>query len=85
MKKKIIACLLCVFCLFSIVGCTQSTATQTTVAATEAETADYLSSISGTYVELFPEMAKAAQRCYPTGRSGERGSHNRYVAEYVHG
>lgn len=62
MKKRIIACLLCVFCLFSIVGCTQSTATQTTVAATEAETADYLSSISGTYVELFPEMAKAAYR-----------------------
>lgn len=76
MKKRILACLLCLFCLLSAVGCAKNesaeTTSVTTVAATEpaeteAETApevsgDYLASISGTYVELFPELSKAEYR-----------------------
>lgn len=50
MQKKLIALALCVVCLVSAVACVQ------------AEETDYLASISGTYVELFPEMAKEEYR-----------------------
>ena len=50
MKKKFAAFVLCVLCLFSAIGC--------------AETAqgDYLTGISGVYVELFPELSKPEYR-----------------------
>ena len=47
MKKRIAAIVLCVFCLLA-------TAAQ--------ETGDYLTTISGTYEELFPQLAKAEYR-----------------------
>ncbi len=64
MKKKIIAFVLCALCLLSMVGCTQGkmeTAAPTTVGQ-QAAAGDYLTTISGTYVELFPELSKAEYR-----------------------
>lgn len=52
MKKRILALILGVLCLLSVVGCSQP--------AEEAN--DYLTTISGTYVELFPELSKAEYR-----------------------
>lgn len=48
MKKKMIAFVLCLVCLVSVVS----------FAGAEEVQEDYLAGISGTYVELFPEMAK---------------------------
>lgn len=73
MKKRILTGLLCMLCLLSAVGCTQNTPAETTAAQTasaetvaetvaETTTGDYLASISGTYVELFPELSKAEYR-----------------------
>lgn len=50
MQKKIVALVLCLVCLVSV------------VCVAGAEEADYLAGISGTYVELFPEMAKEEYR-----------------------
>ena len=63
MKKKIIAFLLCALCLLSVVGCTQGK-TETVAPTTVSQSAegDYLAGISGTYVELFPELSKAEYR-----------------------
>lgn len=76
MKKKL-AILLCVLCLLTAVGCGQSEtaattapAAETAAAATEAPAAevqetdseDYLTTISGSYIELFPELAKDEYR-----------------------
>lgn len=52
MRKKIISFILCVVCLFSVSACSQ----------TKNNADDYLNQISGTYVELFPEMAKEEYR-----------------------
>lgn len=64
MNKKIAALILSIVCLVSMVGCAQSKP-EATVEATvvqEAAAGDYLAGISGTYVELFPEMAKEQYR-----------------------
>lgn len=47
MSRKILSFVLCVACLLSVMVCAQ------------AETEDFLPTISGTYVELFLEMSKA--------------------------
>lgn len=52
MKKKMIAFVLCLVCLVSVVS----------FAGAEEVREDYLAGISGTYVELFPEMAKEEYR-----------------------
>lgn len=52
MSKKIISLVLCVLCLFSMMVCSLA----------ETESGDLLSQISGTYVELFPEMSKEEYR-----------------------
>ena len=52
MKKKMIAFVLCLVCLVSVVS----------FAGAEEVQEDYLAGISGTYVELFPEMAKEEYR-----------------------
>lgn len=52
MKKKMIAFVLCLVCLVSVVS----------FAGAEEVQKDYLAGISGTYVELFPEMAKEEYR-----------------------
>lgn len=52
MSKKIISLVLCVLCLFSMMACSLA----------ETESSDLLSQISGTYVELFPEMSKEEYR-----------------------
>lgn len=64
MKKRIFACLLCVLCLLAAVGCAQKepAAAVSATAAQETAVGDYLASISGTYVELFPELSKAEYR-----------------------
>ena len=56
MKKRIAAIVLCVFCLLAIAGCSQSKPDAA------QETGDYLTTISGTYEELFPQLAKAEYR-----------------------
>ncbi len=54
MKKKFAAFILCVLCLLSAVGCGQAkTDEQTPPTDQSAVTDDYLTTISGTYVELF--------------------------------
>ena len=77
MKKKLTALVLCVLCALSLAGCGQkntaasassakaavsSASTSAVSSAAEQKTADYLSTISGTYVELFPELSKAEYR-----------------------
>ena len=64
MKKKLAALLLSILCLLSFVGCAQESGTETTAPASSVEAAgdDYLTSISGTYVELFPELSKEEYR-----------------------
>ena len=64
MKKKFAAFILCVLCLLSAVGCAQKASDTADVSAQITETleTDYLTSISGTYVELFPEMSKSEYR-----------------------
>lgn len=60
MKKRIAAIVLCVFCLLAIAGCSQSKPDAETAQPTAAqETGDYLTTISGTYEELFPQLANA--------------------------
>ena len=55
--------MLCVFCLLAIAGCSQSKPDAETAQPTAAqETGDYLTTISGTYEELFPQLAKAEYR-----------------------
>ena len=65
MKKKIAAlalCSLCVVYCLCAVGFAQAETGATTAVSQEAETGDYLTTISGTYVELFPELAKEEYR-----------------------
>lgn len=64
MKKKFAAFVLCVICLLSAAGCGQTkTDEQTPPAADQSTTTDdYLTTISGTYVELFPELSKSEYR-----------------------
>ena len=64
MKNRIIAFIMCLTCLLSVAGCSQGNADVTTpVSDEQSETAnDYLNGISGTYVELFPELSKAEYR-----------------------
>ena len=50
MQKKIVSLVLCLVYVFSVVVCAQ------------AEDSDYLAQISGTYVELFPELSKEEYR-----------------------
>ena len=58
MKKKFAAFVLCVICLLSAAGCGQAkTDEQTPPTDQSAVTDDYLTTISGTYVELFPELS----------------------------
>ena len=58
MKKRIAAIVLCVFCLLAIAGCSQSKPDAQTAQPTAAqETGDYLTTISGPYEELFPQLA----------------------------
>lgn len=52
MSRRIISLMLCVLCLFSVLACAQA----------ETTADDFLPRISGTYVELFPEMSKAEYR-----------------------
>jgi len=52
MQKKIIALVLCLVCLVSVVS----------FAGAQEADKDYLAGISGTYVELFPEMSKEEYR-----------------------
>ena len=55
MKKKLFALALSLICLLSLACCG--------LVSAETETADdYLASISGTYVELFPELSKEEYR-----------------------
>ena len=55
---------MCVICLLSVVGCGQTKADTNTPSAANQQTVtdDYLTTISGTYVELFPELSKADYR-----------------------
>lgn len=64
MKKKIIALVLCVLCLLVSAGCGQGQTDTTAVptASPEPVSNDYLTTISGTYVELFHELAKTEYR-----------------------
>ena len=64
MKKKFAAFALCLICLLSAAGCGQAkTDTQTPPTTDQsAVTDDYLTTISGTYVELFPELSKSEYR-----------------------
>lgn len=74
MKKKIAAFVLCMLCLLSAAGCSQKQTdiTDTKVPSTttdmpsttvqEQRSDDYLTTISGTYVELFPELSKDEYR-----------------------
>lgn len=75
MKKKFVAVALSAVCLLSAVSCGQQSASTassaSSVSSSVASSAsasqvmdaeDYLSGISGTYVELFPEMAKSEYR-----------------------
>ena len=75
MKKKFVAVALSAVCLLSAVGCGQQSASTassaSSVSSSVASSAsasqvmdaeDYMSGISGTYVELFPEMAKSEYR-----------------------
>ena len=64
MKKRIAAFLMCVICLLSVVGCGQTKAGTNNPSAANQQTVadDYLTTISGTYVELFPELSKADYR-----------------------
>ena len=61
MKQRIAAFLMCVICLLSVVGCGQTKADTNTPSAANQQTVtdDYLTTISGTDVELFPERSKA--------------------------
>ena len=70
MKNKIPAFVLCVLFLLSVAGCGQkqtdasvsSTVSQDSPAGQETSADDYLTTISGTYVELFPELSKDEYR-----------------------
>ena len=75
MKKKFVAVALSALCLLSAAGCGQqsaspaasassvsSSAASSIAASQAADAEDYLSGISGSYVELFPEMAKSEYR-----------------------
>ena len=61
MKKKFAAFVLCVICLLSAAGCGQTKTDEQTPPAADQSTVtdDYLTTISGTYVELFPELSKS--------------------------
>ena len=64
MKKKLTAFVLCMLFLLALAGCSQSKTVETvpqTTALTRVSD-DYLAGISGTYVELFPELSKAEYR-----------------------
>lgn len=66
MKKKIAALALCslcvVYCLCAAGYAQAETGATAAAVSQEAETGDYLTTISGTYVELFPELAKEEYR-----------------------
>ena len=65
MKKRIAALLLSVFCLLSVVGCSQNDVNNDPKPSASQPAAvedDYLTTIGGTYVELFPELSKAEYR-----------------------
>ena len=64
MKKKFAAFVLCVICLLSAAGCGQTKTDEQTPPAADQSTVtdDYLTTISGTYVELFPELSKSEYR-----------------------
>lgn len=74
MKQKLAALLLCAACFVSMIGCGQTSAGSAASSAVSegavssaasqeaAAPEDYLASISGTYVELFPELAKEEYR-----------------------
>lgn len=66
MKKKIAALALCslcvVYCLCAAGFAQAETGATAAAVSQEAETGDYLTTISGTYVELFPELAKEEYR-----------------------
>lgn len=64
MKKKFAVFVLCVICLLSVAGCGQTKEDTTTPPAADQSMAadDYLTTIGGTYVELFPELSKAEYR-----------------------
>ena len=75
MRKKIVAVALSALCLLSAAGCSQQSASPAASASSvssavassaavsqAADAEDYLSGISGSYVELFPEMAKEEYR-----------------------
>ena len=64
MKKRIAAWIMCVFCLLSLVGCGQQKTDTPDQPAVDQQTMenDYLTTIGGTYVELFPELSKAEYR-----------------------
>ena len=57
MKKKFAVLVMCVLCVLAAVGCGQGK----TDPGAQTEN-DYLTTISGTYVELFPELSKAEYR-----------------------
>lgn len=74
MYKKILSLMLGLTCLLSVCACGQTdtnapaadtgSATTAVVGSAEAnsDSSDYLSQISGTYIELFPEMSKEEYR-----------------------
>lgn len=65
MKKRIAALLLSVFCLLSVVGCSRNDVNNDPKPSASQPAAvedDYLTTIGGTYVELFPELSKAEYR-----------------------
>ena len=70
MKQRIAAFLMCVICLLSVVGCGQTKADTNTPSAANQQTVtdDYLTTISGTYVELFPELITGASGMMPPRR-----------------
>ena len=75
MKKKFAAFVLCVICLLSVAGCGQTKEDTTTPLAADQSMAadDYLTTISGTYVELFPELSKSEYRNIWIDAAGRRG------------
>ena len=75
MRKKIVAVALSALCLLSAAGCSRQSASPAASASSvssaaaasaavsqAADAEDYLSGISGSYIELFPEMAKEEYR-----------------------
>ena len=64
MRKKMLAFILCLCCLLPMAACARTESGVTTTAATTVQTVsdDYLTTIGGTYVELFPELSKPEYR-----------------------